>query len=92
MRVRDIFRKHTVKHKGKRKGETTDVILRPYEKNGAYRVAKTGDGNTVEAEIPCRDLDEVAEYVEQGGYRVRMKSTRPKVEGLYAADEIEVIR
>ena len=92
MSVKDISRKHTVKHIGSRKGQTTDVLLRPYEKNGAFRVAKSGDGNTIDAEIACRDLDEIAQYVEAGGYSVRMKSSRPKVEGLYASDEIEVIR
>ena len=92
MSVKDIFRKHTVKHTGIRKGQTTEVLLRPYEKNGAYRVAKSGYGNTTDAEIPCRDFDEVARYVDAGGYSVRMKSDNPKVEGLYASDEIEVIR
>ena len=92
MSVKDIFRKHTVKHKGPRKGQTTDVLLRPYEKNGAYRVAKSGDGNTTDAEIACRDLDEVAQYVDAGGYSVRMKSDKPKVEGLYTSDQIEVVR
>lgn len=92
MSVKDIFRKHTVLHKGPRKGQTTDVVLRPYLKRGAYQVARSGEGNTADVEVACSTLDEVAAYLAKGGYLVRMKSEKPRVEGLYAADEIEVVR
>jgi len=90
--VKDIYREHTVKHIGARKGQTTDVVLRPYKKRGAYQVPRSGDGNTLNVEIPCSSLDEVAYYLEQGGFLVRMKSQNPRAEGLYASDEIVVIR
>jgi len=86
MSVKDIYRKHTVAHIGKRKGQFSDVVLRPYKKAGAYKVAPSA------VEIPCEDIDEVASFVERGGYLVRMRSTNPKVEGLYASDPIEVVR
>jgi len=92
MSVKDIYRKHTVAHIGKRKGQFSDVVLRPYKKAGAYKVAPSGAGNTSAFEIPCADLDEIASFVERGGYLVRMRSTNPKVEGLYASDPIEVVR
>ncbi|MDQ4420002.1 hypothetical protein OOT33_06050 [Sphingobium sp. DEHP117] len=81
-----------MKHIGSRKGQTSQVVLRPYKKAGAYKVAKSGAGNETHAEILCHDLDEVAKYVESGGYLVRMKSTKPKAEGLYASDDIKVVR
>ena len=92
MSVKDIFRKHWVAHIGDRKGEKTEVLLRPYLKNGAFRVAKSGTGNTVEAEIECRNLDEVAEYVGKGGFLIRMRSENPRFEGLYNCDGVEVVR
>ena len=92
MSVKDIIRRHTVRHKGSREGQTTQVILRPYEKSGAFRVAHSGAGNTVDAEIACYSLDDIARYLELGNYLVRMKSGIPKVEGLYAANEIEIVR
>jgi len=90
--VKDIFRVHVVRHKGIRKGETTDVVLRPYIKSGAYRVAKSGTGNTADVEISCKSLDEIAAYIDRGGWLVRMKSAKPVTEGLYAASDIKVVR
>ncbi|RPF70377.1 hypothetical protein [Aurantiacibacter spongiae] len=93
MTVKALECDHVTKH---RDGSSTAARLSAYKKAGAYKVAK-GD-NRVENELALDTLDEVLPYMGKG-YMVRMRSEvltisgrRRRIEGLYGADKIEVIR
>jgi hypothetical protein len=79
-----------------RAGRPFQVRLSAYKKKGSYKVSK--GPNVVSAEVPCDTLEEVLQYANRG-YMVRMQSDimeldgkRRRVNGLYSADGIEVIR
>ena len=79
-----------------RTGRTLSVRIAAYKKNGTYVVSK--GPNLVSAEHPCATLEEVHQYANKG-YLIRMQSEimsidgkRRRVNGLYSADGIEVIR
>jgi hypothetical protein len=90
--AKDNYRIHFAPHKGVRKGKTTGGVLRPHRKRASYRVEKPGAGDTTGSEIECAELDQFAAFVEKGGYLVWMKSAKPNVEGLYATEDIKVVR
>ena len=79
-----------------RAGKPIPVRLSAYRKKGAYKVSK--GPNVVSAEVSCNTLEEVLQYASKG-YMIRMQSEimqldgkRRRINGLYASDEIEVIR
>lgn len=80
----------------RRTGEKVPVRLSAYKKKGTYKVSK--GPNIVSAEVSCRSLEEVLNYVGKG-YMVRMQSDilqiegkRRRINGLYSSDGIEVVR
>ena len=80
----------------RRTGQKVPVRLAAYRKKGAYKVSK--GSNVVSEEVSCETLDEVFQYASKG-YMIRMQSDmieldgkRRRVNGLYSADGIEVIR
>ena len=80
----------------RRIGKPLSVRLAAYRKNGTYKVSK--GPNVVSAEVSCDTLEQVLQYANKG-YMVRMQSDildldgkRRRINGLYSADGIEVIR
>ena len=80
----------------RRSGTEVPVLLSAYRKKGSYKVSK--GPNTVDSEIACDTLDEVAGYAGQG-YLIRMRSEimdldgrRRRIEGLYGSSPARIVR
>ena len=91
--IKSIEKDHNCK---RRNGTSLAVRLSAYKKDGTYVVSK--GPNLKSAEVPCKTLEEVSGYANQG-YMVRMQSEimdidgkRRRINGLYSHVDLKVIK